>query len=148
MAKKKRSAFKRAKRTASLATVALALGGVIGVAIGLLKAPKKGAELKDDLSREAERIWKKLKITKKQVDATVKKTLGEVSPETLRVYAKAKSEILTRVAKYKDGITKKHYEEIVDSVVKRVTKSKRLKPGLKKLSKEFKGMWKNISSKL
>lgn len=148
MAKKKKSALKRAKRTASLATVAMALGGVIGVAIGLLHAPKKGAELKDDLSREADRIWKKLKVTKKQVEATVEKTLGNVSPETLKVYAKAKSQILARVAKAKDGITKKNYEEIVDSVVKRVSKSKKLQPGLKKLSKEFKGMWKNISSKL
>lgn len=145
---KQPSALKRAKTTASVATVAMALGGLIGVAIGLLNAPKKGKELKDDLMKDAEKLWKHLNLTKKQVEKMIEKTLGEVSPETLRVFSKAKSDILARVAKYKGEMTKKRFEEIVDAAVKRSTRSKKLQPKLKKLAKEFKGMWGSLSKKL
>jgi len=153
MSKKKKenkqpSKLKRAKKTASIAAVAMALGGIIGVTVGLLKAPKKGKELKDDLMRDSEKLWKQLKMTKKQIDTMVENTLGEVSPETLRVFTKAKSEILTRVTKYKGEMTKKRFEEIVDKAVKKATRSKKMQPKLKKLAKEFKGMWKSISDKL
>ncbi len=146
--KKQPSAVSRAKKSASIATVALALGGIIGVTVGLLKAPKKGKELQDDLMRESHKLWKQLKITKKQADAMIEKTLGEVSPETLRIFTKAKADILARVSKYKGEMTKKRFEEIVDSAVKKATRSKKMQPKLNKLSKEFKGMWKSISEKL
>lgn len=142
--KKKKSALSRAKRTASIATIAMALGGVVGVAVGLLKAPKKGEEFKDDLTKEAQKLWKQLKITKKQADQMIEKTLGEVSPETLKMFTKAKSEILARVAKSKDSLSKKQYDDIVDGVMKRLTKSKKFQPKVKKLGKELKGLWKDL----
>jgi gas vesicle protein len=142
---KKPSTFKRAKKTASIATVAMALGGIIGVTVGLLKAPKKGSEFKDEVTKEGQKLWKQLKITKKQAEEMVEKTFGEVSPEAMRMFTKAKSEVLARVAKSKKTLNKKEYEKIVDTVMKQVSKSKKLQPKLKKLGKELKGMWKNLS---
>lgn len=143
--KKAPSTFQRAKRTAKLTTSALVLGGIIGAAVGLLSAPKKGKELRDDLQRESEKIWKQLKITKKEVERVVNKSFGEVSPETLQLYTKAKSDIIARVAKYKDKLTKAQYDQIVNSAIKRVSKSKKLQKPLKTLNKEFKAKWKDIS---
>jgi hypothetical protein len=74
--------------------------------------------------------------------------LGEVSPQTLKMFTKAKSDILARVAKYKDTLTKKQYEEIVDAAIKRASRSKKMQKPLKKLGKEFKKMWKDISKKI
>jgi len=142
--KKKTGPLHRAKKTVKLTTVALSLGAVIGAAIGLLNAPKPGKELRSDLEREGQKLWKKLNRSKKQVDAIVKKVFGEVTPETLKMYSKAKSEILARVAKYKNNMSKERYHKIVDSVVKRTTKSKKHKKNLKKLSAEFKKTWNQL----
>ena len=142
---KKTSPLKRAKKTATVATVAMAVGGVIGVAVGLLKAPKKGSEFQDEVTKEAQKLWKQLKITKKQAEEMVEKTFGEVSPEAMRLFTKAKSEVLARVAKSKKKLSKKDYDKIVDTVMRQVSKSKKLQPKLKKLGKELKGMWKNLS---
>ena len=144
MSKKQRSIFKRVKRTAKLTTTALVIGGLIGTTIGLLTAPKKGKELRGDLEREGERLWKKLQMTKKDVEKIVHKVFDEVTPETLRIYTKAKSEVLARVAKNKDLINKQRYDQIVNSVVNRVSKSKRIKKNLPALKKELKNTWKEI----
>lgn len=143
--KKQPSRFKKARKATKLATTALVLGGIIGAAIGLLAAPKKGKELRDDLERESERLWKQLKMKKKDVEKIVEKAFGEVDPKYMAMYAKAKSEILARVAKNKDGLSRKRYDEIVDSVMKRVSRSKQMKGPLAKLGKEFKKTWKDIS---
>ncbi len=144
--KKKPSALSRAKKTATIATVALSLGAVIGAVAGLLSAPKKGSELRSDLEKEGERLFKKLKKSKKEIEAIVEKHFGEVTPEALKLYSKSKAEILTRVAKYKDSMTKKKYDEIVDSVMKRVSKSKKMQKPLQKLGKEFKTTWKDLKN--
>jgi gas vesicle protein len=130
--------------TIKVATVALGLGAVIGAVAGLLNAPKRGSELKEDLEREAELIFKKLKISKKQIKKVVKENLGEVSPQTMQYYVKAKSEILARVAKYKDKLTQSQYNIIVDGVMKKISKSKGMQKPLTRLGKEFKKSFKDI----
>ena len=144
MAKKKKGPLQRAKRTAKLTGGAMALGAIIGVAVGLLNAKKPGKELKSDLEREGQKLWKKLNKSKKDVEKVVNKVFGEVSPVTLKIYSKAKAEVLLRVAKGKDVMSKAKYEKIVDSVVKKVTKNKKYKKNLKKLSAEFKKTWKDL----
>ena len=138
------SPYQRAKKTVKLTTAALSIGALIGAAIGLLSAPKSGKEFRTDLEREGGRLWKQLKKSKKEINAIVKKAFGEVSPETLELYTKAKSEVLARVAKYKDTLTKKQYDEIVDSVMKRLSKSKKYRKSLVILTKEFKRTWKEL----
>lgn len=142
--KKKSTAVSRAKNTAKVATVALSLGAVIGAVAGLLSAPKKGSELKSDLEREGEKLLKKMKQSKKEMEAVVEKHFGEVSPQTMKLYTKSKAEILARVAKYKDGMTKGQYDKIVDSVMKKVSKSKKMQKPLQNLGKEFKKTWKEL----
>ena len=146
--KMKPSAMSRAKKTATIATVALSLGAVIGAVAGLLSAPKKGSELKSDLEKEGERLLKKMKESKKDIERVVEKHFGEVSPQALKLYTKSKAEILARVAKYKDSMTKAKYEEIVDSVMKKVSKSKKMQKPLQKLGKEFKTTWKDLKKHL
>lgn len=144
----KKGPLHRAKKTVKLTGGALALGAIIGVAVGLLNAPKAGKELKTDLEREGHKLWKKLGHSKKDVEKVVKKVFGEVSPVTLKIYSKAKSEILMQVAKHKEGMNKERYEAIVKAVTKKATLSKKHKKDLKKLEAEFKKTWKDLKNKL
>lgn len=145
---KKPSRFKSVKRTAKVATASVALGAIIGATIGLLNAPKKGSELRDELTKDGEKLWRQLKITKKQIDPMVKSVFGEVSPETLKIWAKAKADILARVVKEGANLTQEKYNRIVDSAVKRATKSVKWEKKKKKLSAQFKGMFKDIKRKM
>jgi len=142
------SAFKRAKHAATLASVSLAVGAAIGATIGLLSAPKRGKELQSDLEREAQKLWKHLKMSKGDVERIIEQVFGEVTPETKRMYAKAKSELLTRVAKLGGKINRARYDELVDATVARVSKNKTYQKSLTKLKKEFKRMWKDLSAQL
>lgn len=142
--KKQRSRLQGAKTTIKVATLAGALGIAIGAVVGLLNAPKSGKELQDDLDKEVRRLMKLMHESRADMRAAAKKIFGEATPEALALYAKAKSEVLARVAKAGGQLSQTKYNAIVDQVIKKVGTRKKLAKEYSKLSKNLKRRWKDI----
>lgn len=138
----------KTKNTAKIASIALVIGAGIGATIGLLKAPKKGQELQEDLEKQGKILWKKLQLTKNDIEKIMKDHFGEVTPQVKNIYAKTKAEILARVIKQKKNLNKTKYNQIVDTVIKQVSKSKKMKKPLQSLGKEFKKSYVEIKKAL
>lgn len=140
----KSSRYRSTKRTVKVAAAAAVFGAAIGATLGMLNAPKKGKEITKDLEREAKLLWSKMNKSKKEINTLIEKTFGELSPETIAMYAKAKTQIMARVIKYRSELNKKKYDQIVDSVMKNLTKSKTRQKQLVQLKKEFKKTWRDL----
>jgi gas vesicle protein len=64
----------------------LVVGGLVGLVLGILYAPKSGRETREDLGRMADEMYEK---TKKQYDQTREK-LGELASSGKESYADTK----------------------------------------------------------
>uniref|UniRef100_A0A7C4M0G0 YtxH domain-containing protein n=1 Tax=candidate division CPR3 bacterium TaxID=2268181 RepID=A0A7C4M0G0_UNCC3 len=72
----------------------VALGGLVGVAMGLFNAPKKGAEMQKDAKKVIKNISKKGKEMKKEIEPKIKKAvkdskkLADKAKKTVKKYKK------------------------------------------------------------
>lgn len=131
--------------------VAGLLGTVAGVLGGLLLAPQKGEETRQELKDLAQKIAKELKdekVTKKRVV----EIFGQASDRATLQYKTVKSEIATKLANLKKagekiGVDK--YGLVVEEVVKGVQSDLKLtKTGIDKLTTYLKDDWKKVSNVL
>lgn len=125
-------------------TVAMGLAAVAGAIAGVLLAPKKGKETRDDIKKKADQISKAVKETRAQTEARTKKVFKEATHDTIGIYMRAKGMILGEVEKIKDQkqIGKTDFDRIVTKVVDQVKKEKKVAvPTAKKLATELKRDW-------
>lgn len=123
------------------------LGSVAGVLGGLLLAPKKGEETRNEIKVLAEKIAKELKdekITKQRVT----EIFGQTSDKAMLQYRSIKSDIASKLAGFKKageriGVDK--YGRVVEEVVEGVQNDLKLtKNGLEKLTAYLKDDWKKV----
>ena len=117
------------------------LGLVVGAAAGLLLAPKKGSELREDLKNESVKAYDNLKnLTKEDVEAmlgqtieTVKKSIDEFDVEDFKASTKEKLADLQKTleeyaSKVKDTeeylIVKENIIEITEKLNKKLDEVK------------------------
>lgn len=96
------------------------LGAAAGVIGGLLLAPKSGKETREDISKMALDITKKLKTEADETRVRVQEVFGDVSDETKHRYREIRAAVVSRVATIKtagEEIDKEKYGRVVDEVI-------------------------------
>lgn len=120
--------------------VAVALGATLGV----LFAPKEGAETQKDITEKAKELAKSFKKTRKEIQASLENIFGEVTKELEENYLELQGHILASVDEIKDkaDLNQKKYDEIVEDVVKGFSKGKKwTERSIRDLIKELQKDW-------
>lgn len=96
------------------------IGALAGAVGGLLLAPKSGKETRQDISKLAMEISKKMKMEADETKARVKDVFGKASDETTRKYKEIRTAVVGKIAAVKNAgteIDKDKYAKVVDEVV-------------------------------
>ena len=117
----------------------------VGVAAGLLNAPKKGTELKKDLKAKMDKTVNKFNKVKKEIAPKFRNALGNVSEEVGQLYEELKEDISKACIDAKENLTKEKFDEIVNKIVKTHKKKKdKYATRLDKIGNEFKESWEEL----
>lgn len=129
-------------------TMAMALAALAGAVAGVLLAPKKGTETREQLKKKADELTKKYKESKSQIETRAKKVFKDASHESVGIYMRARGIIIAEIhkANKKGGLDKKSFMSLVDKVVNQLKREKKVAvPVAKALADELKRDWTVIS---
>lgn len=129
-----------------------AIAAAFGAAIGLLLAPKPGAELQEDVRKKAQELADKFKKTKEEVQKTIQDAFGELTAEEeeelSKNYLELRGEILAKVDEMKERgeeLSQKIYNKIVRDTVTTFAKGKKwAQDATDKLAKELEKDWEEL----
>lgn len=127
------------------AGLGFAIAMALGATLGILFAPKEGAETQKDIMDKAQQLAKKFNKNREDVQSIVKNIFGEVSDELEKDYLELQGDILAMADDIKDKteLTQKKYDEIVHDAVKQFSKGKKwTEKSVHSLIEEFKKDWK------
>lgn len=143
----KQREIERKKRldTASKVGLGLALGSLVGSALGVLFAPKSGKETREDIKDIAEKSVDTIKAKTNELSETVQETYNEAknkfnkfSEEKLTDLRRVASDVEDKTEEVKDKASKK-VNEVKSEAAKGVDKAaKKVEEGAKKVSDKAK----------
>jgi gas vesicle protein len=98
----------------------LLLGGIVGLSLGILFAPKSGKELRDDLMEEGDDMLGKAKDELE----TVKKELESIRKKINDTIARAKHTMTAEEQEYQDALNSIDEEDEAEEAPKKKTRKK------------------------
>jgi len=126
------------------AGLGIAIAVALGATLGILFAPKEGAETQKELMEKAKELAKNFKKTRKQMQDTLQEIFGEVTESLEKNYLELQGNILAQIDEIKDKaeFTKDKYDEIVTEAVKQYAKGKKwTEKSINALTKELQKDW-------
>ena len=138
------------KGSALAGGLGLAVAMALGATLGILFAPKEGAETQKDLVEKAQQLARQFNKNREDVQATVKNIFGEVSDELEKNYLEVQGDILAQLdeLKGKTDLTQKKYNEMIADTVSNFSKGKKWsKNVIKNLQDSFGDAWEEMNGK-
>jgi len=107
-------------------TLGFLVASSIGAALGVMFAPKSGAETRGELSEKARRLAWRFKRNRAELQDSVKSIFGKLSEDLEQAYLQVRGEVLAQM----DAITpgedaKSAYKDIVKNAVNAAAKGQR-----------------------
>jgi len=107
-------------------TLGFLVASSIGAALGVMFAPKAGAETRGELSEKARRLAWRFKRNRAELQDSVKSIFGKLSEDLEQAYLQVRGEVLAQM----DAITpgedaKSAYKDIVKNAVNAAAKGQR-----------------------
>jgi gas vesicle protein len=107
-------------------TLGFLVASSIGAALGVLFAPKAGADTRHDMAEKARQLAWRFNRSRAEVQASVEKVFGKVSQDLEEAYLQVRGEILAAMDELEPGQkTKAAYKDIVNQAVHTVSKGRR-----------------------
>lgn len=103
------------------------IGALTGIITGLFASEKPGKKLRKDALLEYQKIKKLLE--EKNIDETLKKIFNDVGKESKKILIKVKDDLamhLSNLGERWKSIDKEKYLKIVDEVIKKLKKDKKI----------------------
>lgn len=124
---KKASKFDKNKQNHNVPLLSFALSAAIGGALGLLFAPKKGQEMREDVLKEAKSLARHFGENRAEIQHKLEKIFGEVNEDLEKTYIEIKANILASIKGFKGNLelTDDKYEKLVEETVKKFAKGKK-----------------------
>jgi gas vesicle protein len=127
------------------AGLGFAVAMALGATLGILFAPKEGAETQKDIMEKAQQLANKFNKNREDVQTIVKNIFGEVNDELEKDYLELQGHILAMADDIKDktGLDQKKYDKIVHDAVKQFSKGRKwTEKSINALIEEFNKDWK------
>ncbi len=128
------------------------LAGLIGVAAGLLLAPKSGKETREDIKELALKLTKQVKSGAEETEDKVKEIFGTANKVAVDKYKEIRTAVVDKVAAVKTAgqeIDKEKYGLIVEDVVSEFKDDfASTKSGALKMVTQLKKDWEKIKKAL
>jgi len=131
--------------------LSMAIAVALGATLGILFAPKEGAETQKDIWEKAQQLAKNFNKNREDVQETIKNIFGEVSEELEKSYLEIQGDIFAQIDEIKDkaDFTEKKYHEIVAHTIKEFSKGKKWSQAtIERLQENFGEAWKDVKASL
>ncbi len=103
--------------TTSKALLGVAITAAVGTAVGMIFAPKKMEDLKDEAVKKAKVLAKNFKKTRKDIQNSVKDIFGEVNDELEVLYLKLQGYMMAALHEVKESASLDKYKKIAKEAI-------------------------------